>query len=109
MTSLRLFQLLVTHTHTHTHGTARAHTRTRTHMRTHTHTSNIATEQMLYTEKDLEKSMDKIETINFHQVNEANMAARVALNYLRPAIMSPGDGSSLKPSHIMSVQTLEFF
>jgi len=30
--------------------------------------SNIATEQMLYTEKDIESSMDKIETINFHQV-----------------------------------------
>ncbi len=31
--------------------------------------SNIATDHMLYTEKDLEKSMDKIETVNFHQVN----------------------------------------
>lgn len=30
--------------------------------------SNIATEDMLYTESDLEKSMDKIETIHFHQV-----------------------------------------
>ncbi|XP_014780990.1 cleavage and polyadenylation specificity factor subunit 3 [Octopus bimaculoides] len=30
--------------------------------------SNIATEDMLYTEKDIENSMDKIETINFHQV-----------------------------------------
>lgn len=29
--------------------------------------SNIATEQMLYTEGDLETSMDKIETINFHE------------------------------------------
>lgn len=29
--------------------------------------SNIATEQMLYTEADLEASMDKIETINFHE------------------------------------------
>jgi cleavage and polyadenylation specificity factor subunit 3 len=29
--------------------------------------SNIATEQMLYTEADLESSMDKIETINFHE------------------------------------------
>ena len=29
--------------------------------------SNIATEQMLYTEADLETSMDKIETINFHE------------------------------------------
>ena len=72
--------------YTHTH----AHTHTRMHTHTHTHTSNIATEQMLYTEKDLEKSMDKIETINFHQVSEANMAARVSLNHLRPAIMSTG-------------------
>jgi len=32
------------------------------------HHSNIAADQMLYTEKDLEKSMDKIETVNFHQV-----------------------------------------
>lgn len=30
--------------------------------------SNIATEDMLYTESDIENSMDKIETINFHQV-----------------------------------------
>lgn len=29
--------------------------------------SNIATEQMLYTEADLEASMDRIETINFHE------------------------------------------
>ena len=34
----------------------------------HHHHSNIAADQMLYTEKDLEKSMDKIETVNFHQV-----------------------------------------
>ena len=31
--------------------------------------SNIATEDMLYTDKDIENSMDKIETINFHQVD----------------------------------------
>ena len=30
--------------------------------------SNIGADEMLYSEKDLEKSMDKIETINFHQV-----------------------------------------
>ncbi len=30
--------------------------------------SNISSDQMLYSEKDLEKSMDKIETVNFHQV-----------------------------------------
>ncbi|KAK9878570.1 hypothetical protein WA026_022640 [Henosepilachna vigintioctopunctata] len=32
--------------------------------------SNIATEQMLYTEADLDASMDKIETINFHEEKE---------------------------------------
>ena len=30
--------------------------------------SNISSDHMLYNEKDLEKSMDKIEIINFHQV-----------------------------------------
>ena len=34
--------------------------------------SNIATDQMLYTEQDLESSMDKIETINFHEEKEVN-------------------------------------
>lgn len=29
--------------------------------------SNISTEHMLYTEADLQKSMDRIETINFHE------------------------------------------
>ena len=32
--------------------------------------SNIATEQMLYSERDLETSMEKIETINFHEEKE---------------------------------------
>ena len=32
--------------------------------------SNIATEQMLFTEKDLENSMEKIETLNFHEEKE---------------------------------------
>ena len=32
--------------------------------------SNIATEQMLFTENDLEVSMDKIETLNFHEEKE---------------------------------------
>jgi len=32
--------------------------------------SNIATEQMLFTEHDLEVSMDKIETLNFHEEKE---------------------------------------
>ena len=31
--------------------------------------SNMTAEQMLFTEKDLEKSMDKIETIHFHEVS----------------------------------------
>ena len=32
--------------------------------------SNIATDQMLFTEHDLEVSMDKIETLNFHEEKE---------------------------------------
>ena len=32
--------------------------------------SNIATDQMLFTEHDLEISMDKIETLNFHEEKE---------------------------------------
>jgi len=32
--------------------------------------SNIAADQMLYTEKDIEASMDRIETVNFHQETE---------------------------------------
>lgn len=32
--------------------------------------SNISADDMLYTETDLEDSMDKIETINFHEVKE---------------------------------------
>ena len=32
--------------------------------------SNISTDQMLYTESDLEAAMDKIETINFHEEKE---------------------------------------
>ena len=37
-------------------------------MHTHTHPhSNITADHMLYTEKDLEKSLDRIEVVNFHQ------------------------------------------
>lgn len=32
--------------------------------------SNISADDMLYTETDLEDSMEKIETINFHEVKE---------------------------------------
>ena len=32
----------------------------------------VSTEQILYTEADLEASMDKIETINFHEEKEVN-------------------------------------
>merc|ERR1719192_1496575 len=34
--------------------------------------SNIATDQMLYTDSDLEAAMDKIETINFHEEKEVS-------------------------------------
>ena len=39
--------------------------------------SNIATEDMLYTESDIENSMDKIETINFHQVQSLKTLWRI--------------------------------
>ena len=32
--------------------------------------SNISTEQMLYTDRDLDESMEKIEVINFHEEKE---------------------------------------
>ena len=35
--------------------------------------SNISTDQMLYTESDLEAAMDKIETINFHEEKEVSV------------------------------------
>jgi hypothetical protein len=35
--------------------------------------SNISTEDMLYTESDIENSMDKIETLNFHQVLHSHL------------------------------------
>ena len=34
--------------------------------------SNISTDQMLYTDSDLEAAMDKIETINFHEEKEVS-------------------------------------
>jgi cleavage and polyadenylation specificity factor subunit 3 len=34
--------------------------------------SNIGADEMLYSEKDLENSMSKIETIDFHQEVEVN-------------------------------------
>ena len=37
----------------------------------HVFYSNISSDHMLYSEKDLEKSMDKIETVNFHQVSSS--------------------------------------
>lgn len=43
--------------------------------------SNIATEAMLYTEDDLEKSMDKIETINFHQVSWKQLSVHEKSEY----------------------------
>ena len=39
--------------------------------------SNISSDHILYTEKDLEKSMDKIEVINFHQVREGETKSEV--------------------------------
>ena len=41
--------------------------------------SNISTEQMLYTDADLEAAMDKIETINFHEEKEVRLTHHVGV------------------------------
>ena len=44
---------------------------------------------MLYTEKDLEKSMDKIETVNFHQVGTFMSALKeYFVKYIYNALVS---------------------
>lgn len=39
--------------------------------------SNVATEHMLYDEQDIQNTMDKIESIDFHQVRIGIRAARL--------------------------------
>ncbi|GAB1611085.1 Hypothetical predicted protein [Argonauta hians] len=79
--------------------------------------SNIATEDMLYTEKDIESSMDKIETINFHQEKEVNGikfwcytaghvlgAAMFMIEIAGVKVLYTGDFSRQEDRHLMAAE-----
>ncbi|XP_059473453.1 cleavage and polyadenylation specificity factor 73 [Neocloeon triangulifer] len=79
--------------------------------------SNIATEQMLYTEADLESSMDKIETINFHEekdvlgvkfwaYNAGHVlgAAMFMIEIAGVKILYTGDFSRQEDRHLMAAE-----
>ncbi|XP_014666751.1 PREDICTED: cleavage and polyadenylation specificity factor 73-like [Priapulus caudatus] len=79
--------------------------------------SNIATEAMLYTEDDLEKSMDKIETLNFHQEKEVSGikfwcynaghvlgAAMFMIEIAGVKILYTGDFSRVEDRHLMAAE-----
>ncbi|XP_065844636.1 cleavage and polyadenylation specificity factor subunit 3-like [Oscarella lobularis] len=79
--------------------------------------SNISTVDMLYSEKDLENSMDKIETVNFHQEMEVNGikfwcyhaghvlgAAMFMLEIAGVKILYTGDFSRQEDRHLMAAE-----
>ena len=79
--------------------------------------SNISTDQMLYTESDLEAAMDKIETINFHEEKEVGGikfwcynaghvlgAAMFMLEIAGVKILYTGDFSREEDRHLMSAE-----
>uniref|UniRef100_T1HZV1 Uncharacterized protein n=2 Tax=Rhodnius prolixus TaxID=13249 RepID=T1HZV1_RHOPR len=79
--------------------------------------SNISTEQMLYTESDLETSMDKIETINFHEEKEVGGvkfwaynaghvlgAAMFMLEISGVKLLYTGDFSRQEDRHLMAAE-----
>ncbi|CAB0034831.1 unnamed protein product [Trichogramma brassicae] len=79
--------------------------------------SNIATEQMLYTEADLEASMDKIETLNFHEekdvfgikfwaYNAGHVlgAAMFMIEIAGVKILYTGDFSRQEDRHLMAAE-----
>ncbi|CAH0394985.1 unnamed protein product [Bemisia tabaci] len=79
--------------------------------------SNIATEQMLYTESDLEKSLDKIETINFHEEKDVGGvkfwaynaghvlgAAMFMVEIAGVKILYTGDFSRQEDRHLMAAE-----
>ncbi|KAL5480128.1 hypothetical protein EMCRGX_G023750 [Ephydatia muelleri] len=79
--------------------------------------SNIAADQMLYTEKDLEKSMDKIEAINFHQEVDVNGikfwcynaghvlgAAMFMIEIAGVKVLYTGDFSRIEDRHLMAAE-----
>ncbi|XP_026469038.1 cleavage and polyadenylation specificity factor 73 [Ctenocephalides felis] len=79
--------------------------------------SNISTEQMLYTEADLEASMDKIETMNFHEerdvlgikfwaYNAGHVlgAAMFMIEIAGVKILYTGDFSRQEDRHLMAAE-----
>jgi len=79
--------------------------------------SNISTDQMLYTDSDLEAAMDKIETINFHEEKEVAGikfwcynaghvlgAAMFMLEIAGVKILYTGDFSREEDRHLMSAE-----
>eukprot|EP00794_Sanderia_malayensis_P017062 gene17062-18780_t len=79
--------------------------------------SNISAEHMLYTEKDLEKSMDKIETLHFHQEKEVGGvkfwcynaghvlgAAMFMMEIAGVKILYTGDFSRQEDRHLMAAE-----
>ncbi|XP_077293002.1 cleavage and polyadenylation specificity factor 73 [Arctopsyche grandis] len=79
--------------------------------------SNISTEQMLYTESDLESTMDKIETINFHEEKEIQGvkfwtynaghvlgAAMFMIEIAGVKVLYTGDFSRQEDRHLMAAE-----
>ena len=79
--------------------------------------SNIATEQMLFTEQDLEVSMDKIETLNFHEEKEVGGikfwaynaghvlgAAMFMIEIAGVRVLYTGDFSREEDRHLMAAE-----
>jgi len=79
--------------------------------------SNFSTEQMLYTDKDVEDSMDRIETIDFHQEVEVNGvkfwcyhaghvlgAAMFMIEIAGVKVLYTGDFSRQEDRHLMAAE-----
>lgn len=79
--------------------------------------SNISTEHMLYTEADLQKSMDRIETINFHEERDVGGvrfwaynaghvlgAAMFMIEITGVKILYTGDFSRQEDRHLMAAE-----
>ncbi|KAI8420531.1 hypothetical protein MSG28_008997 [Choristoneura fumiferana] len=79
--------------------------------------SNISTEQMLYTESDLENSMDRIETVNFHEERDVRGvrfwaynaghvlgAAMFMIEIAGVKVLYTGDFSRQEDRHLMAAE-----
>lgn len=79
--------------------------------------SNIGTEQMLYSESDLEASMEKIEVVNFHEEKEVNGvrfwcynaghvlgAAMFMIEIAGVKVLYTGDFSRQEDRHLMAAE-----